>query len=163
MSGLTLVYAGITVSLTRFSEASWPRRRIETPELSRTAWGTPNERGTAYEAPHLWQVSAAVSDRRETAASFSDLDNLEGIYNRWQLTGGDIILHDYTRDYSEPSPRTRALATGGVVVTVAGTVRYPAQFRVRFQGELGLTRQTSTGASVLATFQLLETTKILAT
>ena len=163
MSGLTLVYAGITVSLTRFSEASWPRRRIETPELSRTAYGTPVERGTAFEPPHLWQVSTAVSDRRETAASFSDLDNLEGIYNRWQIIGGDIILHDYSRDFSEPSPRTRALATGGVVVTVAGTVRYPAQFRVRFQGELGLTRQTSTGASVLATFQLLETTKILAT
>ena len=163
MSGLTLVYAGITVSLTRFSDSTWPRRRIETPELSRTAWGTPNERGTAYEAPHLWQVSAKVSDVRANPSAFSQADNLEAIYNRWQLTGGDIILHDYTRDYSEPSPRTRALATGGTVVTVAGTVRYPAQFRVRFQGEMGLTRQTSTGASVLATFQMLESTKILAT
>ena len=161
MSGLTLVYAGITVSLTRFSEASWPRRRIETPELSRTAYGTPNERGTAYEAPHLWQVSAKVSDVRPTAADFSQADNLEAIYNRWQTIGGDIVLHDYTRDYSEPSPRTRALATGGTVVTVAGTVRYPAQFRVRFAGELGLAVQSSAGSEILATFQLLETTKVL--
>ena len=161
MSGLTLQYAGITVSLTRFSEASWPRRRIETPELSRTAWGTPNERGTAYEVPHLWQVSANVSDVRANPSAFSQADNLEAIYNRWQLTGGDIILHDYTRDYSEPSPRTRALATGGAVVTVAGTVRYPAQFRVRFAGELGLAVQSSAGSEILATFQLLETTKVL--
>ena len=161
MSGLTLVYAGITVSLTRFSEASWPRRRIETPELSRTAWGTPNERGTSYEPPHLWQVSAKVSDVRANPSAFSQADNLEAIYNRWQLTGGDITLHDYTRDYSEPSPRTRALATGGVVVTVAGTVRYPAQFRVRFAGELGLAVQSSAGSEILATFQLLETTKVL--
>lgn len=162
MPGLTLIYAGITVSLTRFSENTWPRRRIETAELSRTAYGTPTERGTAYEPPYLWQISAKVSDLRATTASFSDLDNLEAIYNRWQLLGGDIVLHDYTRDYSEPSPRTRALATGGAEVTVWGMVRYPAQFNVRFSGELGLAVQSSQGADVLATFQLVETTKVLA-
>lgn len=159
MSGLVLSYAGLTATLTRFSGASWPRRRIETPELSRTAWGTPVERGTSYEAPHIWQVSALVSDIRDTAGSFSEADTLEAMYNRWLVASGDIVMHDYTRDYSEASPRTRALAAGGVAVTVGTTVRYPAQFNVRFSGELTLERQTSTGMMVLANFQLIETTK----
>jgi hypothetical protein len=163
MSGLTLVYGGVTVNLRQFSETNWPRRRIDTPTQERTAFGTPVERGTAFEPPHLWQVSAAVSDRRETAASFSDLDNLEGIYNRWQIIGGDIILHDYSRDFSEPSPRTRPLATGGAAVTVGAMVRYPAQFRVRFQGELTLNRQSSTGLTVLVGFQLIEGIKLVTT
>ena len=157
-SGLVLSYAGLTVSLTRFSGASWPRRRIETPELSRTAWGTPIERGTSYEAPHIWQVSALVSDVRASASAFSDADTLEAIYNRWLVASGDLVLHDYTRDYSEVSPQTRALAAGGVAVTVGTTVRYPAQFNVRFSGELTLEIQTSSG-DVLAGFQLIETTK----
>ena len=159
MSGLVLSYAGLTASLTRFSGASWPRRRIETPELSRTAWGTPVERGTSYESPHLWQVSALVSDVRATVGSFSDADTLEAMYNRWLVASGDIVLHDYTRDYSEVSPRTRALAAGGTAVTVGTTVRYPAQFNVRFSGELTLERQTSTGMMVLVNFQLIETTR----
>jgi hypothetical protein len=159
MSGLVLSYAGLTVSLTRFSGASWPRRRIETPEISRTAYGTPVERGTSYEAPHIWQVSALVSDVRATTGSFSDADTLEAMYNRWLVASGDLVLHDYTRDYSEASPRTRALAAGGVAVTVGTTVRYPAQFNVRFSGELTLERQTSTGTMVLANFQLIETTR----
>lgn len=162
MSGLVLSYAGLTVALTRFSGASWPRRRIETPELSRTAYGTPIERGTSYEPPHLWQVAALVSDARDTASSFSDADVLEAMYNRWLVASGDLVLHDYTRDYSEVSPRTRALATGGTAVTVGTTVRYPAQFNVRFSGELTLERQTSRGNMVLASFQLLETTRRLA-
>ena len=161
-TGLVISYAGLTVALTRFSGASWPRRRIETPEISRTAWGTPIERSTAYEPPHLWQVAALVSDTRATSGAFSDADTLEAMYNRWLVTSGDLVLHDYTRDYSEASPRTRALAAGGTVVTVSSTVRYPAQFNVRFSGELTLERQTSMGTMVLASFQLLETTRRLA-
>lgn len=161
-SGLVLTYAGLTATLTRFSGASWPRRRIETPELSRTVYGTPIERSTSYEPPHLWQISALVSDTRATAGAFSDADVLEAMYNRWLVASGDLVLHDYTRDYSEAAPRTRALATGGTVVTVGTTVRYPAQFNVRFSGELTLERQTSTGTMVVATFQLLETTRRLA-
>lgn len=162
MSGLVLSYAGLTVALTRFSDASWPRRRIETPELSRTAYGTPMVRGTSYEPPHLWQVAALVSDTRATAGAFSDADTLEAMYNRWLIAGGDVVLHDYTRDYSEASPRTRALAAGGTAVTVGTTVRYPAQFNAQFSGELTLERQTSTGTMVVASFQLLETTRRLA-
>jgi hypothetical protein len=162
MPGLTLTYGGLTVTLTRFSDASWPRRRIETPELSRTAYGTPVSRGTAYEPPHLWQIAAKVSDVRASAGVFSDLDNLESLFNRWQLLGGDIVLHDYTRDYSEPTPRTRAIASGGAAVTVGSMVRYPAQFNVRFSGELTLEIQSSQGSEVLATFQLIETTKAVA-
>lgn len=164
---LTLAYGTITVTLSRFAEASWPRRRIEIAEISRTAFGTPNERGTSYEPPHLWQVSALVSDFRALVTDFSDADRLEAIYNRAQLVGGDITLSDYTRDYSEPAPRTRALAAGGAAKTLGTTpnqmVRYPAVFNVRFAGELVLERQTSTGLSVLATFQLVETTKVVAT
>lgn len=160
MPGLTLVYGGITVALTRFSEKNWPRRRIETPEPSTTAWGAPNERGTAYEPPHLWQVSAIINDTRATAGDFSQADYLDAIYNRWLIIGGDIVLHDYSRDYSEPSPRTRALATGGTAVTVGTMVRYPAQFNVRFVGELGLAIQSPQNGDVLATFQLRETTKV---
>jgi len=163
MSGLTLVYAGITVSLTRFRDKAFVRKAIELDEITRTAWGTPNERGTAYESPHLWQVAAKVSDVRATAGTFSDADRLEAMFNRWRILKGDVIINDYTRDYFEPSPRTRPLAPGGAVVTVGADVRYPAQFRARFNSELTLELLTSTGSELLAIFQLLETTKILAT
>ena len=164
---LVLAYGTITVTLSRFSEASWPRRRIETAEISRTAFGTPNERGTSYEPPHLWQVSALVSDFRALTTDFSDADKLQAIYDRFQIVGGDITLSDYTRDYSEPSPQSRTMAAGGAVRTLGTApnqmVRYPAVFNVRFSGELVLERQTSTGLSLLATFQLVETTKVVAT
>jgi hypothetical protein len=163
MPGLTLTYQGLTVALTTFDSSSWPRKRIDTPEVSRTAYGTPIERGTSYEPPHIWQISALVSDARSSPTVFSDADNLEAMFNLWQITGGDLVLHDYSRDYSEASPRTRALATGGTEVTVSSVVRYPAQFNVRFSGDLTLELQTSTGTMVKATFQLIETTKRPAT
>ena len=144
--------------MTRFSGASWPRRRIETPEITRTAWGTPQERGTSYEPPHLWQVAALVSDLR-APGTFSEADTLEAMYSRWLVASGDLVLHDYTRDYSEAAPRTRQLAAGRTATTVGTTVRYAAQFNVRFSGELTLERQDSTGTMVLASFQLIETTR----
>jgi hypothetical protein len=162
MPGLTLTYQGLSISLTRFDGTSWPRTRIDTPELSRTAYNTPIERGTSYEPPHIWQVSALVSDARATASDFSDMDTLEAMFNTWQIAGGDLVLHDYTRDFSEAAPQTRALATGGTVRTSGTIVRYPAQFNVRFSGDLKIDRQTSTGTMVKATFQLVETTKRLA-
>jgi hypothetical protein len=159
MPGLTLTYQGLSVSITRFDGATWPRTRIDTPELSRTAYNTPIERGTSYEPPHIWQVTALISDARESPTAFSPADNLEAMFNLWQVTGGDLVLHDYTRDYSEIAPRSRALASGGVVAASAGLVRYPAQFNVRFSGDLRMERQTSTGTMVKVTFQLIETTK----
>jgi hypothetical protein len=162
MSGLTLTYQGLSVAFTRFDGASWPRKRIDTPEISRTAYGTPIQRGTSFEPPHLWQISALVSDVRSSPTVFSDADNLEAMFNLWQIASGDLVLHDYSRDYSELAPRTRALATGGTVATVGTVVRYPAQFNVRFSGDLTLERQTSKGTMIKATFQLVETTKRLA-
>ena len=163
MSGLTLVYDGITVSLTRFRDRTPPRLPIELNEFSRTAWGAINERGTAYESPHIWQVAAKVSDVRASPSTFSQADFLDALFNASRLNDADILVYDYARNYSEPAPRTRALAPGGTAVTVGGSVRYPAQFNARFNSALTLEMMTSNGSEWLATFQLLETTKILAT
>lgn len=158
---LSLSYSGITVALTDFTDRNWPRKRLDPPEISRTAYGTPVERGFSFEAPHIWQVSAYLSDQVAAGQTFSPADNLIAMNDLWQQVGGDIVLSDYTRHFSEvgtvTGDRTRGLAVGGAVVTSGGVIRYPATFKVRFAGDMSLSSPNLT--ELVASFQLVETTK----
>jgi hypothetical protein len=160
-TGLSLSYSSITVALTQFTEANWPRKRLNPPEISRTAFNTPVERGYSFEAPHIWQVSAILSDQVAVGQTFSPADNLVAMYDLWQQVGGDIVLSDYTRDFSEAGTttgdRTRGLASGGSVTNSGNVIRYPATFNVRFAGELNLSGPNAIEVGV--SFQLVETAK----
>jgi hypothetical protein len=151
MSGLTLIYSGITVNLTVFTANTWPRKRLNPPEVSRTANNTPIVRGFSFEAPHIWQVEAILND---SGTRPSDADRMDALYDLWQQNGGNITLYDETRDFVEESPRTRAIVSGGTTTTVAtGVIAYPAQFNVQFSGDMNRTGQ---GVTVVYSFQLVE-------
>ena len=163
--GMDLVYRGRTVELRsrRFTAFNWPRTRIETPEINRNAFGTPSERGFSFEPPHIWTVGIVLRDRDSLtveATTFSDAEKLDALYSVWQIHGGDIILHDYTRYFFEEAPRTRALAAGAAELVDDGVVRYFAQFNVRFQD--ALTKTIQTDFDVAFDFTLVETTKVVA-
>ena len=161
MSGLDLIYEDLSLTITRFGPATWPRTVIEFPEISRSFSGTPVERGLSFLPPHVWQITAILSDV-STPTTLSELDILEAIYQRYLEFSGDIRVHDRTRDFKEKTTRTRAVATGGTVKTVGTTLTYPAQFNARFSEGLEPGRRTKKGTEVDCTFQLTETTVVSA-
>lgn len=152
MTTLTLTAYGITATLDRFGSGNFPRER-PTPEIGRTAYGAINRRGTSYEEPHLWQVAAVVN--------LATADNLQSMHDLYQLAPGAVVLDDLIRPYTEPSPRTRALATGAGAAIVVGTnLRYFARFNVEFQGAMTVEKLGNGWHKV--GFQLIETTKVVA-
>ena len=153
MSTLILTAYGLTATLRRFDSGNFPRDRIDTPDISRTAYGSINRRGTVYEPPHLWQVAAIVNEA--TALT------LQSMHDLYQRSPGAIVVDDLVRSYTEPSPRSRALATGvGPVVTFGGNVRYFARFNAEFQGALSV-EELGKGWYKVG-FQLVETTRVAA-
>ncbi|MBW4484881.1 MAG: hypothetical protein KME14_20290 [Tildeniella torsiva UHER 1998/13D] len=153
MSTLTLTAYSFTATLSRFGSGNFPRERIETADLTRTAYGSMNRRGTSYEPPHLWQVTAVVD--------LATAEILQSMHDLYQLTPGSVVVDDLIRPYTEPSPRTRALATSSpAAVTLGSNVRYYARFNAEFQG--ALTVEKLGNGWHKATFQLIETTKVAA-
>jgi len=153
MTTLTLSAYSLSVTLSRFGSGNYPRERIDTNDISRTAYGTVQRRGTVYEPPHLWQVVAIVDS---TAVL-----TLQSMHDLYQLSPGAITIDDLIRPYTEPSPRSRALATGaGSPVSVGSNVRYFARFNAEFNG--GLTVEALGNGWFKASFGLTETTKVTA-
>jgi len=153
LTTLTLTAYSLAVALSRFTSGNFPRERIDTADISRTAFGSINRRGTAYEPPHIWQVAAIVPE--------ADALALQSMHDLYQLTPGAIVVDDLIRPYTEPSARTRALATGAPTATTVGSnVRYLARFNAEFQGALSVEKLGNGWHKV--TFQLLETTKVAA-
>jgi hypothetical protein len=153
MSTLTLTAYSLTATLSRFGSGNYPRERIDTHDISRTAYGTVTRRGTSYEPPHLWQVAAIVDSATALA--------LQSMHDLYQLSPGAITVDDLIRPYTEPAPRTRALATGAAAATTVGAnVRYHARFNAEFNG--ALTVEELGNGWFKATFSLTETTKVAA-
>ena len=151
MTTLTLSAYSLSVSLSRFGSGNYPRERIDTNDISRTAYGTVQRRGTVYEPPHVWQVVAIVDE----AAALT----IQSMHDLYQLSPGAITVDDLIRPYTEPSPRTRALATGaGSPVTVGTNVRYYARFNAEFTGALAIEDLGNRWYKV--TIGLTETTKV---
>lgn len=153
MTTLTLTAYSLTVTLSRFDKGNYPRERIDTNDISRTAYGTVQRRGTIYEPPHLWQVVAIVDE--------ATVLTLQSMHDLYQLSPGAITVDDLIRPYTEPSPRTRALATGaGSPVSVGGNVRCYARWSAEFSG--GLIVEELGNGWFKASFGLTETTKVAA-
>lgn len=153
MSTLTLTAYGLTVTLSRFSSGNFPRESIETPDISRTAFGAINRRGTSYEPPHIWQVSAIVAQ--------AAMENLDDMHRANYQAPSAVTVDDLVRLYSEASPRTRSTATGAAApVTVGSRVRYHARFNAEFQGALTV-EELGKGWHKVG-FQMIETTKVAA-
>jgi len=151
MSTLTLTAYSLSATLSRFGSGNYPRERIDTHDISRTAYGTVQRRGTSYEPPHLWQVATIVDSTAALA--------LQSMHDLYQLAPGAVVVDDLIRPYTEPSPRSRALATGAAAaVTVGANVRYYARWNAEFAG--GMTVEELGNGWFKVSFQLVETTKV---
>jgi len=148
---ITLNFANLTLPLTRFAEGNYPRERLNPPEISRSQWGTPLRTGTAYEAPHTWQISVYLSE--------DEADTLEAIYGAYIAAPAAVRVWDQARKYAEPSPRTRALVPGTSETAKGEQVLYFAQFNAEFSGPVSLGKA---GNWRQATFTLVETFKVAA-
>lgn len=151
MSTLTLAAYSLTATLSRFGSGNFPRERIDTHDISRSTYGTPTRRGTSYEPPHLWQIATIVDE--------TDALALQSMHDLYQRSPGAVVVHDLIRPYTEPGPRSRALATGAPAATTVGAnVRYFARFNAEFAGAMTVEKLGNGWFKV--TFQLVETTKI---
>jgi hypothetical protein len=151
MNSLKLSFGGISVLLNKFAPGNYPRER-PTYQISRTAYGAINRRGSAQEEPFLWQVDTIVNK--------TDRDNLLDLHNAYSQNPGPIVLDDLVSFFSEPV-RTRALAEGSpAAITVNGRIRYFARFNVEIEGTMSVLGLG--GGYYRVGFQLVETSKVLA-
>ncbi|MGD1908154.1 MAG: hypothetical protein ACFB0C_19495 [Leptolyngbyaceae cyanobacterium] len=138
------------IQANKFLGGEPPRNYIETPQIQRSPYGTPNRTGTAYEPPHLFQINAVV----DTATR----DILRKQRNRHMQAPGPWLIYDYTEPFSEASPRTRALAPNASETIDGDDVIYYAQFRAELQGTIRLSQLGMGWHQFEATF--IETTKV---
>lgn len=150
-SSIILASGSLSLTITRFSNASYPRERIDGPTLSYSAYGSPVREGTWFEPKHIWNIEARLNATERLM--------LDRLYAYWLLSDPKpaIILSDQTRQFTEPSPRTRALASGATETIADGMTSYFAQFQVEFGQE---PKYSQDGAFVVASLQLMETVKV---
>lgn len=134
----------------RFTNASFPREKVGGPSLSYSSYGSPIREGTFYEPKHIWNLEALLDA--------NNLLILDRLYSAWLLSRPvpNIVLTDLTRRISEPSPRTRSLASGTVESASGAIVSYFANFNAEFSQEPKYSKE---GKFVRAQVQLMETVK----
>mgnify|MGYP000170190971 CR=1 FL=1 len=145
-NALTLIYVGLTATLTKAASGNHPREQIELPELERTATGALNRDGPAYTPPHLWD-SAFIVDS-------ATLDTLIVQHAAWRDSPSAITIYDTISKYSEAT-QTRAHVPGTTPTTKGGRALYYPQFKAEFQGDLKY--QTLGLGWYQVNFQLIET------
>lgn len=157
---LTLTFAGLTATLSTFSEGNFPRTRIETPQITLSRNGAILRDGTTYEPPHVWQIVTVVNRHLR--------DILEAMHGYAMSTPGSVLVDDEIRLFSESSPRTRAIVPSTSEVTQGLAVQYYSRFNAEFQGAFEISQNSSAAPessdvlAYIATFQLRETTKVAA-
>ena len=123
---LSLSYQSITVNLSRFADANFPRERLEPLTAGQSRNGASLLNGPSYESKHIWNVSAIVPPA--DAALAQDISDL------YQLLAGNVVVSDGIRPYTEPTPRTRPLVATTTATTIGSRVRYFAQFNALISG-----------------------------
>lgn len=145
-NALTLIYAGLTATLTKTTQGNHPREQPELPELEATATGAINRDGPAYTPRSIWNAAFIVD-----AAT---LDTLVVQHSAWRDSPGSVTIYDTISKYSEAT-QTRAHVPGTTPTTKGGRALYFAQFKGEFQGDL---KYTSLGNGwYQVSFQLVET------
>lgn len=151
MSGISLVFAGRTAEIKKFTSVSLPRTYIDIPQINRSAFGTPNRTGFAYESPHVWIVAAIIDDATKLTLQIQQ--------NRWNQSPAAWLIYDYTEKYAEEAPRTRALAPTASQETNGDDVLYYAQFNGEPQSAFTFTEH---GLAWAFQGSFIETTKVVA-
>lgn len=155
---LTLSLAGITIRFTSFLNNEYPRTTIELSTVEFSTNGTPAQNGVAFEAKHLWSINAPCTpDLRDKLEMLTYEFHRR---NRLVSVDSDITVWDSTRNFKEPSPRTRDIVPGGLEqVMGSGFVAYPAVFKAALTEN---PKFSSLGKIDSVSFQLTETIKALA-
>ena len=103
---INLTLGSYSLSISRFSGNTLPRRPDSSSLIEYSAYGTPIESGPAYDPKRSrWPIEAEL-----TADELIILQRMLALYA--STPGSGIQLDDFTYQYVEKSPRTRAIATG---------------------------------------------------
>lgn len=127
---LTLEFGSVAVTLKEFlsPDSGFKRNPISYTSHDRSPYGTVAIRRAIYRPFFAWQVSDAKCTQSEAA----DIEAM--IYqagDAWNGGSGNIIFSDCIRRLSEPSPRSRPIATDTTAIThESGTISYFPKFNV---------------------------------
>ena len=80
--------------------------------------------------------------------TLTELKELRSLLSRWRDQGGNITLTDLTSEISEPTPRTRAIATGVEDIS-NGQTRYFGSFNVGQHEKLSVSPKSGDNTKVL--------------
>lgn len=128
---LSLSIDSYTASVFRFiGEGGYSRVPVGGGDVRYSLSGTSLIDGTLYEPKYVWTISTLVTTEEKAAINALWMRSER---KRRQLQDSSILLHDSIEPFVEDATtRSRALATGGSVVTLdTGGISYPAQFKVR--------------------------------
>ena len=94
-----------------------------------------------------WPIQAEITK--------AQLKDLRSLLSRWRAQGGSIVLTDLTSELSEPTPRTRAIATGSEDIS-NGQTRYFGSFNVGQNGPLEVSPKDGDDGRVVISIVLAE-------
>lgn len=151
---IILNYNSLSLNLDLIEEGTaYPRSEVQTPQLEHSPNATPYTDGTLYEPLFTWDLGVYISTTQQQI--------LNRMYGAWRSLKTPMVLEDFTMPHTEPSPRTRPLATGSTATNAGTDVIYFAQFSVWPTSVP--TYQVAGGGQFSVKLTFLEFTKLLAT
>lgn len=127
---LIFEFGSLSVTLKEFLslDSGFKRNPIRYTSHDRSPYGTIAIRRAIYRPFFAWQVSEAKCTPEEAA-------NLEAMIfmagDAWNTGDGSIVFSDCVKRLSEPSPRTRPIASDTTaIVHPSGTISYFPKFNV---------------------------------
>lgn len=122
--------AEFSVDFTKLSNP-YVRQPVFNPEIDYAlsqSWSTTGV--VTGNSKQEWVIQAEISK--------TQLTELRSLLSRWRSNGGNITLSDLTSEIAEPTPRTRAIASG--VEDISGAItRYFGSFNAGQSGQLEVT------------------------
>lgn len=147
---IKIVLGDRSLILSKFNRGDeYPRTRIDPPKLNYSLNLNPLIEGSGFEPKYLWNMTVKLKP--------ADVLILDKIYTLSIATNAAITLHDYTKPFTEQSPRTRAYADDVSTLLDSDTdsATYYAKFSVFFVAEPAVKPQGDRDEVVL-TFQELD-------
>ena len=120
MAGITLSIGPYTLPITLFERGAYPRTVTQWVTISESARGNSIRRNTAFRPKYLWTFTCALS--------VAEIKTLKRMVAYYEANRGPWGLEDFTDEFEESTPRTRALATGATEDSDGMTVLYYARF-----------------------------------
>lgn len=152
-TGITISFGGYSVAFTAFESGPYTSEKLGTLTLDYSQNGALIRSGPNYKK-RRWQFTAKLPHESSGGNDTLTLMRLEAMY---QASPGNITVHDYTKEFTEPSPRTRALASGATASDDSTSVLYFAQFNAELSGGIQIAESGVGSSDDLISIELFET------